>query len=143
MGILEKFKLPIGWSQETKAGSLGKGFWQPLVSTLNDVGLEFLEAFPRSVFGWLITGLAISFGAPFWFDLLNKLMVIRSTVKPHEKSPEESSEDRQRQESAVKKWQVGTPAAPAPATVVASPPTGFAFRPHEWATGEDPQEGKL
>jgi len=35
-------------------------------------------------------------GAPFWFDLLNKMMVIRSTVKPHEKSPEEASEDRQR-----------------------------------------------
>jgi hypothetical protein len=34
-------------------------------------------------------------GAPFWFDLLNKVMVIRSTVKPHEKSPEEASEDRQ------------------------------------------------
>jgi hypothetical protein len=28
-------------------------------------------------------------GAPFWFDVLNKVMVIRSTVKPHEKSPEE------------------------------------------------------
>jgi hypothetical protein len=34
-------------------------------------------------------------GAPFWFDLLNKVMVVRSTVKPHEKSPEESSDDRQ------------------------------------------------
>ena len=43
--------------------------------------------------GWLITGVAVSFGAPFWFDLLNKLTVIRSTVKPHEKSPEEESRD--------------------------------------------------
>jgi hypothetical protein len=34
-------------------------------------------------------------GAPFWFDLLNKIMVVRSTVKPKEKSPEEASEDRQ------------------------------------------------
>lgn len=46
--------------------------------------------------GWLVTAFGLSFGAPFWFDALNKLMVIRSTVKPHEKSPEESSEDRQR-----------------------------------------------
>jgi hypothetical protein len=45
--------------------------------------------------GWLATALAASMGAPFWFDLLNKIMVIRSTVKPHEKSPEEASEDRQ------------------------------------------------
>jgi hypothetical protein len=48
------------------------------------------------IFGWLITGLAVSLGAPFWFDVLNKVMVIRSTVKPHEKSPEEASEDRQK-----------------------------------------------
>jgi hypothetical protein len=34
-------------------------------------------------------------GAPFWFDVLNKFMVIRSTVKPHEKSGEAASEDRQ------------------------------------------------
>ena len=44
--------------------------------------------------GWMITALAISLGAPFWFDVLNKIMVIRSTVKPYEKSPPEGSEDR-------------------------------------------------
>ena len=31
-------------------------------------------------FGFLITALAISLGAPFWFDLLNKLMKLRSSV---------------------------------------------------------------
>jgi len=45
--------------------------------------------------GWIITAFAATLGAPFWFDILNKVMVIRSTVKPHEKSPEESSDDRQ------------------------------------------------
>jgi hypothetical protein len=43
--------------------------------------------------GWILTALAISLGAPFWFDLLNKFIVIRSAVKPHEKSPEEKSKD--------------------------------------------------
>jgi hypothetical protein len=43
--------------------------------------------------GWLLTAFAISLGAPFWFDLLNKFIVIRSAVKPHEKSPEEESKD--------------------------------------------------
>jgi hypothetical protein len=43
------------------------------------------------ILGWLITALAVSLGAPFWFDLLNKFIVVRSTVKPHEKSPEEPS----------------------------------------------------
>jgi hypothetical protein len=44
--------------------------------------------------GILVTGLAISQGAPFWFDVLNKFMVIRSTVKPSEKSREQPSKDR-------------------------------------------------
>jgi hypothetical protein len=65
-----RFKLP--WNTEHD----WEDFWSPL-------------------FGWSITALAISLGAPFWFDLLNKIMVIRSTVKPKEKSPEEGSEDRQ------------------------------------------------
>ena len=69
---LDGLKLPIGWPD---------------------------PAFPREwymrILGWLITGFAISFGAPFWFDLLNRMMVVRSTVKPDEKSQEESSKDRQ------------------------------------------------
>lgn len=49
-----------------------------------------------TILGWLVTAFGLSFGAPFWFDLLNKIMVIRSTVKPHEKSPEEASQDHQK-----------------------------------------------
>jgi hypothetical protein len=43
------------------------------------------------VLGWLVTALALSLGAPFWFDMLNKFMVVRSTIKPKEKSPDEPS----------------------------------------------------
>lgn len=32
----------------------------------------------RMLAGWLLTALALSLGAPFWFDLLNKLMKLRS-----------------------------------------------------------------
>lgn len=35
--------------------------------------------------GWLVTGLAAMLGAPFWFDLLNRMTVVRATVKPREK----------------------------------------------------------
>jgi hypothetical protein len=76
---LESFGLPIGWTWEQddprSIKQLDPGIW--------------LER----VLGWLLTACAISFGAPFWFDLLNKFTVIRSTVKPHEKSPEETSKD--------------------------------------------------
>lgn len=35
-----------------------------------------------SIVGWLLTALAISMGAPFWFDLLNRLMQLRSSIAP-------------------------------------------------------------
>jgi hypothetical protein len=34
----------------------------------------------KSMAGWIITALALSLGAPFWFDLLNKLMKLRGSV---------------------------------------------------------------
>jgi hypothetical protein len=56
---------------------------------------------PRGFFPWFLklagiflTALAVSQGAPFWFDLLNKLIVVRSTVKPREKSREEGTKDK-------------------------------------------------
>ena len=39
------------------------------------------ETFFKSLLGWFITAIAISLGAPFWFDLLNKLMQLRSARK--------------------------------------------------------------
>lgn len=84
---LYDLRLPIGWD------------WSNASSAVNNKEL----AIPASSFGWLlkilgwlITALAVSLGSSFWFDTLNKIMVIRSTVKPHEKSSEESSEDRQK-----------------------------------------------
>lgn len=38
--------------------------------------------FPSSLLGWVLTALAISLGAPFWFDLLNKMMKLRSSIIP-------------------------------------------------------------
>lgn len=43
--------------------------------------------------GILASALAAALGAPFWFDLLNRFVVIRSTIKPREKSQEEKSKD--------------------------------------------------
>jgi len=34
----------------------------------------------KSLLGWVITALALSLGAPFWFDLLNRLMKLRGSV---------------------------------------------------------------
>ena len=120
--------LPIGWGNvEVKPGE------NRTQSCLLDLKVELeppcaiWESYTVHILGWLITALAISLGAPFWFDLMNKLMVVRSTVKPHEKSPEESSEDRQKKSAetaasqAGNRWQ-GNAAPPPPAAAPPQPP---------------------
>jgi len=101
------------------------------------------------ILGWIITGFAISLGAPFWFDLLNKIMVVRSTVKPHQKSPEESSEDRQNDREPVRVATVVGVTPAAASTAAASHSVGGAaahpggdYQPHEWASGH-PESGIL
>lgn len=108
----------------------------------------FAAAFPDSIVGWLLTALAVSLGAPFWFDVLNKVMVIRSTVKPYEKSPPEGSEDRQPKGGANPPHLGGLPAGSvAQGSIAGSIPSGAlpAGREsveREWAHG-DPREGVL
>lgn len=80
---LDSLGLPIGWAKQ------GGGPEFPVLTRNN--GLD--PATGLTILGWLLTAFAITLGAPFWFDVLNRIMVIRSTVKPHEKSPEEGSED--------------------------------------------------
>ena len=40
-----------------------------------------------ALMGWLVTAIAIMLGAPFWFDLLNKLVSLRSSPKPADAKP--------------------------------------------------------
>jgi hypothetical protein len=47
---------------------------------------------PEVFLGWILTVFALSMGAPFWFDLLNKIMNIRSAGK----SPDEKSKGPQK-----------------------------------------------
>lgn len=97
--VLEQLELPIGWSRAHVPEGVG---W------LN------------RVLGWLLTAFAATLGAPFWFDVLNKVMVIRSTVKPREKSPDEFSEDRQAPPSPVLQAPAGAAGQAAPAFVGSS-----------------------
>ena len=68
--------LPLGWS--TTSTDLGRVPVSPREWLLKMLGI-------------VLTTLAISLGGPFWFDTLNQFMVVRSTVKPSEKSPEEAT----------------------------------------------------
>ena len=104
---LNSLGLPIGWSQFK-----------------SNYDIKYIVViFLGGIVGWLLTAFASSLGAPFWFDTLNKIMVIRSTVKPHEKSQEEASDDRQ---APVNTVQVATSDAAQPvepaATIMARQP---------------------
>lgn len=70
---LKALGLPLGWDR---------------TDTRTWPGKSVLDWFLKAL-GLLLTALAISLGAPFWFDVLNRFMVVRSTVKPEEKSPKE------------------------------------------------------
>jgi hypothetical protein len=47
-------------------------------------GRALLWIYLASIAGWIVTACAVSMGAPFWFDVLNKVSVVRSTIKPQE-----------------------------------------------------------
>jgi hypothetical protein len=75
----------MGWTYELKrmwlpnfdyttSGLLGKIGWVIAAFFMNLVHFTWL--FPK-LLGWLLTALAISLGAPFWFDLLKKVINIR------------------------------------------------------------------
>jgi hypothetical protein len=68
VGKLETLKLPIFWAD----GNLPWESWQ---------------AAGESLLGWLITALAISLGAPFWFDALGKISQLRAAGKKPEEAP--------------------------------------------------------
>jgi hypothetical protein len=77
--------LPIGWldSSEDIRLQWPGSHWKRPGGWWDQIAWHWL--------GWLLTALAVSLGAPFWFDMLNKIIVVRSTVKPKEKSPDEPS----------------------------------------------------
>lgn len=45
--------------------------------------IDWAQAIP----GWLLTAFAISLGAPFWFDMLNKVVSIRSSGRAPDEKP--------------------------------------------------------
>jgi len=59
----------------------GLGEWTNPYSALRDGGTKAdPDPWWEMVIGWLITGFAISFGAPFWFDVVQKLSSYRRSA---------------------------------------------------------------
>jgi hypothetical protein len=47
---------------------------------------------PTTILGWLVTALAATLGAPFWFDLLNRFVNVRASGKAPEEEPKSPKE---------------------------------------------------
>lgn len=60
--------LPLTWSKDVPGA---------VPTSLQEAGLKAL--------GLLLTAILVTFGAPFWFDLLNKIVTLRATFKPTDK----------------------------------------------------------
>ncbi len=91
---LSDLTIPVGW----RGANLSRQFECNPEADLNDLGKACLNAddlqpvtafigilvkeplrFLKIVIGWLISGIAISMGAPFWFDVLGKFINVRNT----------------------------------------------------------------
>jgi hypothetical protein len=60
---LEELRFPIGWEESNRPQDAG--------------------GWALALLGWLLTGFAVTFGAPFWFDVLGKVSNLRAAgVKP-------------------------------------------------------------
>jgi hypothetical protein len=89
-GEIKQLGIPIGWDPALRA--------EMRAAVSYDKGQSAFPAWLggfQLILGWLLTIGAISLGAPFWFDTLNKIMVVRATVKPLEKSQPEAPKDPQ------------------------------------------------
>lgn len=93
---IDAFKLPIGWPSCKKTMVNNNddggedGFWMSFCNFLQGIWDWIIEQ-PKCLYvqiititfvqiiGWLISAFAISFGAPFWFDALCKLVNMRGT----------------------------------------------------------------
>jgi hypothetical protein len=82
---LSAFDLPLGWNETKPSDNFVKAFF--------DANKEFFVKgeFVQTIFGWLLTAGLLSFGSPFWFQLLNKLIDLRKAGKKPEASNTEKS----------------------------------------------------
>lgn len=130
--VINSVGMPVGWRKVDAAASPAGWKWVPrqlcvdelkACQTSGDQG-ELVYGWLRVLAGWLASALAVMLGAPFWFDTLNRLMSLRSTVKPKPRSAEESfaadrlAADRAAAAPEPRPGEAG--AAPAQASVPAS-----------------------
>jgi hypothetical protein len=74
---LEPLGLPVGFSCLGGAGSGGAGLGTTISACWANARAEGAARWPLKAIGWLLTALAVSLGAPFWWQLLSRLVDLR------------------------------------------------------------------
>ncbi|MCL1465679.1 hypothetical protein [Argonema galeatum] len=67
--------LPIGWNLSNPLKQLQEQ------QSISSVGTWDLRGIIKVIFGWFLSAVAISMGAPFWFEALNKIINVRNAGK--------------------------------------------------------------
>jgi hypothetical protein len=87
-------------TKQADQGSATKDTFQQLKNDFDQLSLPVgwkawptARELPARIPGWFLTMVAVSLGAPFWFDVLSKFMTVRSSIKPKEKSPDGTAKD--------------------------------------------------
>jgi hypothetical protein len=82
--ILKEVELPIGWTSANVQQQINSTKYRvnglPVFSVLSMIA------------GWFVSGIAIAMGAPFWFDLLGKVMNVKNAGKKGKQSPKNQDE---------------------------------------------------
>ncbi len=86
LACLGRMALPLGWA-DGWPGSPG----DPMAVRPHHFSVREMHSWwyfvLQPLIGLLLTAFAVTLGAPFWFDMLNKLVSLRSTLKPKEAAP--------------------------------------------------------
>ena len=82
--ILKEVELPIGWTSANVQQQIN-------VTKYRINGLPVFSVLSM-IAGWLVSGIAIAMGAPFWFYLLGKVMNVRNAGKKGKQAPKNQDE---------------------------------------------------
>ncbi len=80
---LLQLDLPIAWVRSANAKESDRRSF----NVIPESGSDAVDTFSFHALGWLVTALAATLGAPFWFDMLNRIVAIRSAGKAPEEKP--------------------------------------------------------
>jgi hypothetical protein len=89
LGVL---RLPVGWTGQPLPWASATGTSPKPTDVPRDPG-----AWVQKLLGLLVTAAAVSLGAPFWFDMLNKAVNLRAAGQPPKRTgetPDDASQVR-------------------------------------------------